>query len=102
MVEVSPLHLQHPNQFVVLLEYLVDADHALLVAPVVPPGEVGILVAHKTQDFEERSPIVLNEGAREVVDRNCQEVGVEVPVDVVNRVGQHCGRNWTDSQVGQH
>lgn len=63
------LNLQHLDELVVLLEDLPNLHQALLIATQ-PPRVIGALVADETQDFEQRSPVILNERAWEVSDRD--------------------------------
>ena len=60
MVEVCSFHFQHTNQLVVLLKYLIDSVHSLIIAPVVAPWEVGVLVADKAEYLKKGGSIVLN------------------------------------------
>ena len=97
---MGPLDLQHLYQLVVLLVQFFDLGEALLVAGE-PPVERGAFVADESEDLEDGSPVVLDEGAGEVGDGDGQQVGVEVAVDVVDCVGQDGRGDGGHAQVGQ-
>lgn len=94
------LNLQHLDELIILFEDLRHLHQALLIATQ-PPRVIGALVADKTQDFEQRCPVILNKRAREVSDRDGEQVGVEVSVDVIYGVGEDGWRDGGDSQVRQ-
>jgi hypothetical protein len=83
MVQMSSLDFQHFYQFIILLKDFVYFLNTFII-PCKFPREIGIFIAYKAEDLEDRRTISFNKRSWEIGNRNSQKIRIKISIDIID------------------